>query len=59
MSYDVEPFKNNSTSQSANDNTSLDKIDRTEEKTNFNRTQQYLPSRPTVEVHNQLEDAFD
>ncbi len=59
MSYDVEPFKNNSTSLTANNNTPLDEINRTAEKTDFDRTQENSPCRPNVEVHNQLEDAFD
>lgn len=59
MSYDVKPFKNNSTPQIANDNTSLDKINRTTEKANFDRTFENQPCRPTVEVHNQFEEAFD
>ena len=59
MSYDVEPFKNNSIPLTANDNTVLNEISRTTENKNFDRTFENQPCRPTVEVHNQFEEAFD
>lgn len=59
MSYSIEPSENNSTTPNTYDNHKLDKNNRTIEKINFDRTAKNLPCRPTVEVHNQFEDAFD
>jgi len=56
MSYDLEPQQHNATSLTINDDHT---IHRTTEKTNFDRTLENLPCRPTVEIHNQFEEAFD
>ncbi len=60
MSYDITQSEDPA-SLIANNGASdkLDEINRTTKKSNFDRTFENHPCRPTVEVHNQLEEAFD
>lgn len=62
MSYDLESHENNAAPLAVHNGNALsrlNKINRTKEKTNFDRTLENLRCRPTVEIHNQFEEAFD
>lgn len=59
MSYDITQPEAEANSTSLNSYDKLEKINRTTKKSNFDRTLENLPCRPTVEVYNQLEETFD
>jgi len=60
MSYDIiQPENPASLTDNNSASDQLDKFDRTAKKSNFDRTLENLACRPTVEVHNQFEEAFD
>ncbi len=59
MSYDITQSENSVSLIANNGASKVDEINRTTKKSNFDRTLENLPCRPTVEVHNQFEEAFD